>query len=87
MYIGISRAKTSSCGGLVNYLCKEKSRDENFFSLRKDNVNAADVVAEIDKNAIGKGLKNKDAKFFSIVVSPSADELKTLGVGVVRFIR
>lgn len=81
MYIAISRAKTSSCGGLVNYLCKEERGRDNFFSSHKEGICATDVVAEIDGNATGKGLKNKDAKFFSIVVSPSADELKTIGVG------
>ncbi|MDR0575550.1 MAG: DUF5712 family protein [Tannerella sp.] len=81
MYIAISRAKTSSCGGLANYLCKEERGRDNFFSAHKEGVCATDVITEIDSNAVGKGLKDKDAKFFSIVVSPSADELKTLGVG------
>ena len=85
MYITISRQKrestySASCGDLVNYLEKEKEvSKEAFFSAHQDEVSPEEVIHQIDENATGKGLKDKDARFFSIVVSPSADELQTTG--------
>ncbi len=75
---------TSSCGGLVNYLEKENKdlkigdEKEYFFNSTRDDVTATEVVDAIDGNAVGKGLKDKDVKFYNIIVAPSNYELKTI---------
>lgn len=68
----------SSVTDYVNYLEKEnegKHSDlqEHFFDQDNNNVSPDMVISEIDGNT--KKLSRKDAKFYSIVVSPSAKEL------------
>ena len=63
----------------VNYLEKENEGkhselQEHFFDQNNDQVSPETVIAEIDGNT--KKLKKRDPKFYSIVVSPSAKELK-----------
>jgi len=70
---------SGSCGAYVNYLEKEnenkKDQDkEQFFSSERDNVKGFEVVAEIDGNK--HKLKKDEAKFYSVTLSPSQDELK-----------
>ncbi|MFR8240648.1 MAG: DUF5712 family protein [Parabacteroides distasonis] len=50
---------------------------EGFFNLTEDNVYKSTVIKDIDTN-IGQLLKT-DAKFFAIHVSPSENELRTMG--------
>jgi len=50
---------------------------EGFFNLTDDNIYKSQVIKDIDTN-IGQLLKT-DAKFYSIHVSPSEKELRTMG--------
>ncbi|WP_420600952.1 MobB family relaxase [Flagellimonas sp.] len=69
----------SSVTDYVNYLEKENEGkhpelQEHFFDQNNNKVSPETVIAEIDGNT--KKLKKRDPKFYSIVVSPSAKELK-----------
>ena len=69
----------SSVTDYVNYLEKENEGkhpdlQEHFFDQYNDKISPETVIDEIDGNT--KKLKKKDPKFYSIVVSPSAKELK-----------
>ena len=69
---------TGSVDRLIEYLqheAKDAGRDEKdiFFSETDDNVSAAEVRDQINSNV--KGVRADQEKFFSIVVSPSEDEL------------
>ncbi len=82
MYITISsQYKTSSPSvkSLVDYLEKENEGkhpdlQEHFFNHTDDKIIPEKVIADIDGNTAK--LNKKDARFYSIVVSPSARELK-----------
>lgn len=89
MYIKIqtsplSSGNTGSCARLTNYLEKENKQNlkgskelNHFFSQEKDKVFAHEVILNIDGN--NKGLGNRDAKFFSLVIAPSEKELQYIG--------
>lgn len=69
----------SSVTDYVNYLEKENEDkhpklQEHFFDQNNNRVSPETVISEIDGNT--KKLKKRDPKFYSIVVSPSAKELK-----------
>ncbi|WP_394970965.1 MobB family relaxase [uncultured Croceitalea sp.] len=69
----------SSVTDYVNYLEKENEGkhselQEHFFDQNNDRISPETVISEIDGNT--KKLKKRDPKFYSIVVSPSAKELK-----------
>nr|WP_299214341.1 MobB family relaxase [uncultured Allomuricauda sp.] len=69
----------SSVTDYVNYLEKENEEkhpelQEHFFDQNNDRVSPETVISEIDGNT--EKLKKRDPKFYSIVVSPSAKELK-----------
>lgn len=73
-----------SCRQLANYMEHEDlermEKDiytEGFFNQTEDNVYKSKVIKDIDTN-IGQLLKT-DAKFFAIHVSPSENELRTMG--------
>ena len=69
-----------SCARLVNYLAHEarpQGKEVAYFNGSGDDITAAQVTAAIDSNC--KGLRKEDAKFYSLVISPSADELKHIG--------
>jgi hypothetical protein len=69
-----------SCAQLVNYLAHEarpQGKEVAYFNGSGDSITAAQVTAAIDGNC--KGLRREDAKFYSLVISPSADELKHIG--------
>ncbi len=69
-----------SCARLVNYLAHEakpQGKEVAYFNGSRDNLTATEVTAAIDGNC--KGLRREDAKFYSLVISPSADELKHIG--------
>jgi len=73
---------TGSCKNLVEYLCKENEgkspeQKELFFSHDDDYVSANEVTKTIDKNK--KHVKKDQAKFFSIILSPSQKELHHIG--------
>lgn len=73
---------SGSCGGYVNYLEKENENKlehekENFFSHDRDNVKGFEVIESIDNNR--KKLGKDEAKFYSVTLSPSQDELKHIG--------
>ncbi len=87
MYIAITAQKigkgfetyNSSVTDYVNYLEKENEEknpdlQEHFFDQFTDKVNPEKVISGIDGNTAK--LHKKDLKFYSIVVSPSAKELK-----------
>ena len=87
MHINISAQKigkgnetyNSSVTDYVNYLEKENEGkhpelQEHFFNQNSDHIAPDEVITEIDGNT--KKLSKNDSKFYSIVVSPSAKELK-----------
>jgi hypothetical protein len=66
-----------SCGGLMEYLGHEAKSNKTaplFFGGVKENISAGEVRAAIDGNV--KGLRKGEVKFYSLVISPSPDELK-----------
>lgn len=86
MYITITAQKlggkySQSSADFVDYLEKEnqglEQEDiEHFFDQYGDEINAKEVVKEIDGNTAK--LKNREPKFYSITVSPSQSELRKL---------
>ncbi len=86
MYITITAQKlggdySQSAADFAEYLEKEnqglEQEDvEHFFNQYGDEIEAKDVVKEIDGNTAK--LKNKEPKFYSITVSPSKYELRKL---------
>ncbi|MFT0716750.1 MobB family relaxase [Flagellimonas lutimaris] len=87
MYLTISAQKmgstyNSSVGNYVDYLEKENEdrlpeQREEFFDQENDSVSPQMVIDEIDANTAK--LRQKDPKFYSIVVSPNQRELKAIG--------
>ncbi|MEM8999750.1 MAG: MobB family relaxase [Bacteroidota bacterium] len=87
MYIAISAQQmgstySGSVGAYVAYLDKENlergsDQGELFFDLYSDRIDSERVVKEIDSNTAK--LREKDPRFYSLVVSPSQRELKTIG--------
>ncbi|GAA3979850.1 DUF5712 family protein [Hymenobacter antarcticus] len=60
----------------LNYLKPEAGKDGQeaaFFNSEEDGLSAAELMADIDSNV--KGLRAEDAKFYSLVLSPSEAEL------------
>ena len=71
---------TGSSGQTLNYLKQEaekEGQEASFFGAEKDAQTAAEVIQDIDNNV--KGLRTTEAKFYSLVVSPSTDELSHIG--------
>ena len=71
---------SGSSARAVNYLAQEaKAQDQApaFFNAEKDGLTGDEVTAEIDNNV--KGLRAEAAKFYSLVLSPSEEELAHLG--------
>jgi hypothetical protein len=69
-----------SCSRTINYLKKEaieKNTEVSYFNNERDNISEHEVQYNIDNNI--KGVKQEDEKFFSLVISPSSDELEHLG--------
>lgn len=68
-----------SCKGLVGYLgheAREQQQDTQFFNQERQDVSAEEVHSAIDSNT--KGLRKQQEKFYSLVLSPSEQELKHL---------
>src|SRR5690606_26141127 len=86
MYITITAQKlggnySQSSVDFVDYLEKENQNLdpedlEYFFNQYGDEIDAKEVVKEIDGNTAK--LKNKEPKFYAITVSPSQSELQQL---------
>ncbi|MBC6609100.1 hypothetical protein H8B13_19940 [Hymenobacter sp. BT188] len=71
---------TGSCAQTLNYLQHEavgEGQEATFFSADSDEINAAQLRDSIDTNV--KGLRATEAKFYSLVVSPSEQELAHIG--------
>lgn len=71
---------TGSSARTTNYLKQEAAKEgqeAGFFSAARPNLTAEEVTQWIDNNV--KGLKATDEKFYSLVLSPSADELAHIG--------
>lgn len=71
---------TGSAARLMNYLAQEKKgqeQDVSFFGAAADSLSKEEMGYLIDTNV--KGLQAKEAKFYSLVLSPSADELAHIG--------
>ena len=69
-----------SCKGLITYLgheAREQQHDTQFFGEGQQSVFAEEVRAAIDGNT--RGLRKQQEKFYSLVLSPSEEELKHLG--------
>jgi hypothetical protein len=75
-------SNAGSCGGLVDYLEKENrlkvpGEYELWFNQQRDDIRALEVRQEIDGNTAK--LKQAEAKFYLVNVSPSQKELQHLG--------
>jgi len=68
---GISQ-RSGSCGGLVAYL--EKEVQGEWFSLDREDVPAAEVVATLDQNK--RNLNRAADKYYQVVLAPSQAELR-----------
>ena len=72
---------TGAVDQLVEYLqheAKEEDReDEMFFNQRDDGISSEEVRSSINENT--KGVRADQEKFFSIVISPSEEELAHIG--------
>lgn len=87
MYIAITRQQLGdnfrgSARDFVNYLGKENEgkepeQQEGYFNQEENNIDAEQVIAEIDANTAK--LKKREPKFYSLVVSPSQRELQHIG--------
>ncbi|MDJ1505253.1 DUF5712 family protein [Xanthocytophaga agilis] len=56
---------------------QEYSKNGQYFSMDRENLSKKEVIERIDTNV--KGLGKEDAKFYSLVISPSQDELAHIG--------
>lgn len=77
-------ANKNSCIDLISYLqnedierMKDGKEPEPFFNHEQDKVSAKEVTFKIDNNKTK--LCKSDAKFYVIVISPSTEELATMG--------
>ncbi|WP_224995091.1 DUF5712 family protein [Cesiribacter sp. SM1] len=74
-------ANTGSVHDLVEYLLhevKDKREEQDiFFNQYRDGINANVVQESIDQNV--KGLKSTEERFYTMIVSPSEDELMHIG--------
>ena len=69
-------SNSGSSAQTLNYLKQEAGRDGQeaaFFNSEEDGLSAQELMHDIDSNV--KGLRAEDAKFYSLVISPSEDEL------------
>lgn len=73
-------SNSGSSAQTVNYLKQEAGRDgeeASFFGADRDGLSAAELMRDIDSNV--KGLRASEAKFYSLVISPSESELVHIG--------
>ncbi|GAA4493226.1 hypothetical protein GCM10023172_01540 [Hymenobacter ginsengisoli] len=71
---------TGSCAQTLNYLQHEavgEGQEATFFSAESDEVSATQLLQTIDTNV--KGLRATESKFYSLVLSPSEQELAHIG--------
>ena len=71
---------SSSCAQTLNYLKHEavgEGQEARFFGAGTDELNADELQQMIDTNV--KGLRAGEARFYSLVLSPSEDELAHIG--------
>lgn len=71
----ISGGGSGSCGGLVEYL--EKERVGYWFSQGREELAGHEVVAQIDHNK--RNLCREDAKYYQVILAPSQTELAHIG--------
>lgn len=73
-------SNSGSSAQALNYLKQEAGKDGQeaaFFNSEEDGLSAQDLMHDIDSNV--KGLRADDAKFYSLVISPSEAELAHIG--------
>jgi hypothetical protein len=71
---------TGSCAQTIRYLQHEavgEGREGSFFNADRNELSAAQLQQAIDSNV--KGLRAGEAKFYSLVLSPSKQELAHIG--------
>ncbi|MFR9592190.1 MAG: MobB family relaxase [Rikenellaceae bacterium] len=88
MYITISRNSTTSVRGFVDYLDKGVSDSDKLvayldkeggvdkFFNEKNGISSTEVVEKIDRNCLK--LSRDEARFYSMVIAPSKEELASL---------
>jgi len=81
---GGTYGNTGSCIGVVNYLShedverlKQGDNQEHFFTLSRDIVSDKEVTFKIDNNKAK--LCRDESKFFVITISPSKEEIQSMG--------
>lgn len=75
MVAKISGGSAGSCQGLAEYL--EKEQQGQWFDVRRDDLQASQVVQHIDANK--RNLGQQDTKFYQVIISPSERELAHIG--------
>ena len=73
-------SNSGSSAQTLNYLKQEAGRDgevASFFGADRHDLSAAELMQDIDSNV--KGLRASEAKFYSLVISPSESELVHIG--------
>lgn len=77
-------ANKGSCTAIITYLQQEDmervmegQQVEPFFNYEHDRISAKEVTFQIDNNKAQLG--RNDAKFYALTISPSKDEIKTMG--------
>ena len=75
MVAKISGGTGGSCGGLGEYL--EKERKGQWFSQAREQLSVGEVVASIDANK--KNLGQQEEKYYQVILSPSQRELDHIG--------
>lgn len=79
----MASGNAGSCRNLAYYLDKENQKLEIkeqhfFFSQTQNKVHTEEVIKQIDQNGKG-GIRKGEARFYSIVFSPSQKELEYIG--------
>jgi hypothetical protein len=76
-FVFSNKSSSAKAVGYLGHEAKEEQRPAYFFSQEKENIEAQEVKSTIDQNA--KGLRKEQEKFYSLVLSPSEEELKHIG--------
>lgn len=76
-FVFANKGSSSKTVGYLGHEAKDQGNSTIFFNGEREEVEAEEVRSAIDQNM--KGLRGKEEKFFSLVLSPSMDELAHIG--------
>ncbi len=78
-FVFSNKGSSSKTVSYLSHEAREQDKEADFFNEEKADFKAAEVKEAIDGNT--QGLRKAQEKFYSLVLSPSEDELKHLGNG------